>query len=84
MEDGISAGGTLRGDNDVGEAPYVEKIVVSLLFSRQFNLAIGGPRRPRGLDKLVLNSWVKLMKWDHPPMEATAPGSDAAQSIINH
>ena len=59
LEDEISVEGLPSADNIVGEAPFVETIVVPLLFARQFNLTIGGTHRPRGLDKLVLNSPVK-------------------------
>ena len=83
MEDGISARGPPRANNVVGKAPSIETVVVSLLSTRQFNLAIGSPRRPRGPNRLVLNSSVKPIKWDHPPMDSTALGLDVAQSIIN-
>ena len=62
----------------MSENPYVETNVVPLLFVRQFNLAIGGPRRPRGLKRLMLNSSVKPMKWDHPPADVSTSGLDAA------
>ena len=58
-------------DNVVGEAPFVERVVVPSFSARQFNLVIGGLDRPRGPDKLVLNSPVKPMKWDHPLKDAT-------------
>ena len=72
-----------RVDKVVGEAPFAEAVVGPLLSARQFNLVIGGPHRPRGLDRLVLNSPVKPMKWDHPPTEVSLPGPDSAQSIID-
>ena len=84
LESELLAGGPPSVDNVVGEAPFVETVVVPLVSTRQFNLLIGGPRRPRGHDRLVLKLLVKPMKWDHPPMDASASGSDAAQSIINH
>ena len=59
LEDGISAGGPLSVDNVVDKAPSVKTAVVPLLSTRQFNLAIGGPRRLTGLDRLVLNSPIK-------------------------
>ena len=62
LEDGVPAWGPTSDDNVVGEAPSVETIVGPLLSARQFNLAIGSLRRPRGPDKLVLNSSVKPMK----------------------
>ena len=64
LEDRISAEGPLSIDNVLAEAPSIETaIVIPLLFARQFNLAIGCPHRLRGLDRLVLNSPVKPMKW---------------------
>ena len=62
LEDDISVGGPSSADNVVGEAPSTETTIVSLFSVRQFNLAIGGPRMPRGPDRLVLNSSVKPMK----------------------
>ena len=83
LEDGISVGGPPSADNVVGEVPSVETVVVPLLFARQLNLVIRGPHRPRGHDRLVLNSQVKPIKWDHPPVDAFALGPNVAQSIIN-
>ena len=60
LENEIPAGGPPY--NVVGKAPSVETVVVLLLSARQFNLAIGGPRRPRSPNRLVLNSPVKSMK----------------------
>ena len=83
LENGILARGPLSTDNVVGEAPFAETVVGLLLSARQFNLAIGGPHRLRGPDRLVLNSSIKLMKWDHPLVDAFVPGLDVAQSIID-
>ena len=38
---------------------------------------------PRGLDRLVLNSLVNLMKWDQPLVYTFVPSPDVAQSIID-
>ena len=62
----------------MGEAPSIETTVGLPLLARQFNLAIAGPRRPRGPDRLVLNSPVKLMNWDHLSADIFVPGSNAA------
>ena len=83
LENEILVRGPPSVDNVVGEAPFVETVVVPLLSARQFNLAISGPHRPRGLDRLVLNSLIKPMKWDHPPTDMTASGPNAVQSNIN-
>ena len=83
MEDGILAGGSPRADKVTGEALFVETVVGLPLPVRGSNLVIAGLRRLRGLDKLVLNSCVKPMKWDHLSADMSVPGTDAAQSIIN-
>ena len=77
MEDGILAGGPPKADNVVGEAVSVETEVGLPLQARRSNLVIAGLRRPRGLDKLVLDSCVKQMKWDHPSAYTSVPGLDA-------
>ena len=84
LEDGILVKGPPSVDNVVGKAPFAETAVGPLLSARQFNFAIGGPRRPRVFKRLVLNSSVKSMKWDHSLADASVPGLDAAQSIIDH
>ena len=45
-----------RADKVVGKAPSTETIVGPSLPARRSNLAIVGPRRLRGPDRLVLNS----------------------------
>ena len=77
LEDGISTMGPSNANNVMGEAPSIETVVIPLLSTRQFNLGIGGSYRPKGPDRLVLNSPVKPMNWDHPS------GPDSTQSIIN-
>ena len=62
----------------MGEAPFIETVVGPLLPARRSNLAIAGLRRLRGLDKVVLNSLVTPMKWDHLSMDTFVPGPDAA------
>ena len=62
----------------MGEALSIETSVGLLLPARQSNLTIVGPRRPRGLDRLVPNSPVKPMKWDHLSADTSVPGLDAA------
>ena len=64
LEDGVSDGGPPDVDRGMGEAPL--EIVVELSFSA--SLANASPRRPRGPNKLVLNSLVILMKWEQPSM----------------
>ena len=59
---GFQPWGCPSADNIAGKAPSVETVVVPLLSARQFNLAIGGPSKPRGPNRLVLNSPVKSMK----------------------
>ena len=59
LEDEISARGPPRANNVAGKAPSIETGVVLLLSTRQFNLAIGSPCRPRGPNRFVLNSLVK-------------------------
>ena len=83
MEEGILAEGPPNTNKIMGEAPSVETVVVSLLSARQFNLAIGGPRKPKSLNMLVMNLPVKQMKLDHHPADVLALGPDVAQSIIN-
>ena len=48
---------------------------VGLLFLARLTNA--GPRRPRGLDRLVLNSPINSMKWDQPLEDTSDPGPDA-------
>ena len=57
----------------------METVIGSSLPTRWSNL----PRRPRGPDRLVLNSPIQPMKWDHPLTDTFVPGPDAAQSIID-
>ena len=83
LEERIPTGGPPSTSNVMGETPSIETTVAPFLFARKFNLVIGGPRRPRGPNRLVLNSPVKPMKWDHPPADTFVPGPDSAQSIIN-
>ena len=80
LEDGVPTGGPRNADRVVREAP--SKVVVGILFLAR--LANVGPRMLRGLNKLVLNSFVNPMKWDQPSANTSVPGSDAAQSIIEH
>ena len=54
---------------------------VGLLFLAR--LTNDGPRRPRGLDRLMLNSSINSMKWDQPSEDTSDPGPDATQSIID-
>ena len=84
LGDGIPTEGPPKANNVVGEAPSIEIVVGPLILARQFNLTIGRPYRPRNPNMLVLNSPVKPMKWDHPPTDASVPGLDATQSIIDH
>ena len=77
MEDRIPAGGPPKANKVVGEAPSVETAVGLPLLARQSNLVIVGLRRPRGLDKLVLDSCVQLMKWDHPSADTSVPSPNA-------
>ena len=56
------------------EAPDIHR------FSRIGRLSMGPP----GFRvSQVLNSSVKLMKWDHPLVDASAPSPDVARSIID-
>ena len=83
LEDEISAEGPPSADKVVGEAPSAETAVGPLLPTRRSNLVIFDLRRLRGPNKLVLNSCVKLMKWNHPSADTSIPSPDAAQSIID-
>ena len=83
LEDGIPAEEPPSADKVVGEAPSSGTAVSPLLKARLFDLVITDLCRPRGPDKMVLNSCVKSMKWDHPLADTYVPGLDAAQSIID-
>ena len=83
MENGISAGGPPSTDKVVSEAPFAKTVVGPPLSARWSDLVITGLYRPRGPDKLVLNSCVKPMKWDHLSVDTYVPGPDVAQSIID-
>ena len=63
LEDGNLVGGPPSADKVVGQAPSAETTVGSPLLDRRSSLVITSPCRPRGLDKLVLNSPIKPMKW---------------------
>ena len=67
----------------MGEAPSVETVVDPPLPTKRSNLTITSPRRPRGPYRLVLNSHVKSMKWDHLLANTSVPCPNAAQSIID-
>ena len=77
LGDETLAEGPPKPDKVVGEAPSFEAVAGLLLSARQFNLAIGGPCRPSGPNRLVLNLSVKPMKWDHSPMDTSIPGPDS-------
>ena len=67
----------------MGEVPSIEIIVGLPLPARRSNLVIADPCKPRGSYRLVLNSLVKSMKWDHLSADMSIPGLDVAQSIID-
>ena len=67
----------------MGDAPSTDTAIGPLLLAKSSNLAITGPRRPRGYDRLVLNSPVQPMKWDHFSTNTFVPGPDATKSIID-
>ena len=81
--DGILTGAPPSSDNVAGETPSTKTTVGLLLSARQFNLTISGSYKPRGHGRLVLNSPVKPMKWNHPPTDASIPCLDYVQSIID-
>ena len=83
LEYEIPAEGLLSADKVVGEAPSVETTVSPPLPARRSDLVIPGLYKPRGPDKLVVNSCVKLMKWDHLLRDTFTFGPNAAQSIID-
>ena len=66
LENGVLTGGPPNADRVVGETPL--EIATKLSFSTR--LANADPRRPRGPDRLVLNSPVIPMKWEQPSMGA--------------
>ena len=78
LEDWVPTGGPRNADRVVREAP--SEAIVTLLFPARLENAC--PRRRRGLDRLVLNSLVNMMKWDQPLTDTSVPGHDAAQLII--
>ena len=78
LEDGTLARRPQSIDKVVGEGPFAETTVGQPLLARQSNLAILGPRKPRVLDRLVLNSPFKPMKWDYLSVDTSVPGLDAA------
>ena len=79
LEDEVPDGGSPEVCKDAGEAPL--QTTIELSFSAR--LVNAGPRRPKGLGKLVLNSPVILMKWEQPSLGALVLGSDTSQSIID-
>ena len=82
-EDGTLAEGPPNTDKVVGKAPSIETTIGPTLPARWSNLIIACPRRIRGRDKLVLNSPIKPMKWDHLSTDTSISGPDSAQSTID-
>ena len=79
---GTLARGPPNANKVVGDAPSTKTVVGWPLSSRRSNLAIASPCRPRGFDRLVLNSHVQPMKWDHPSTDTSIPGPNATQSSL--
>ena len=79
LEDEIPNGGSPNANRAMGEAPL--EIAVELSFWVRFVNVV--PHRLRGPGRLVLNSPVILMKWEHPSMGAPILSPDTAQSIID-
>ena len=46
------------------------------------SLALFGARRIRSPDKLILSSYVKLLEWSRPTIDALTPDQEAAQFLI--
>ena len=67
----------------MGDSSFSETTIGPPLSARRSNLAIVGHRRLRGLDRLVLNSPVQPMKWDHLSTDTSILSPDVAQSIID-
>ena len=79
LEDAVPNGGPPKVCKDAREAPL--ETTIELSFSA--SLVNVGPRRPKGLGKLVLNSSVIPMKWEQPSSGALIPGPDTSQLIID-
>ena len=79
LEDGVPAGVPPNADRVTGEAPLT--MATELSFS--VRLVNADPHRPRGPDRLVLNSPVIPMKWDQPSTGTLVSVPDVVQSIIN-
>ena len=80
LDDGSTTEGPPGADKFVGKA--LSEVAVSPLFPAR--LALAGPYKPRGLDRLVLKSTIKPMMWDQPPMDVSISDSGKAKSIIDH
>ena len=83
LENGTPIGGPPSADNVVGEAPPPETVVGLSLLARRSNFAISSSCKPRGPNRLVLNSLVISMKWYHLSADTSTLGRNAAQSIID-
>ena len=67
LENGVLAEGPRNADRVVREAP--SEVAVGPLFPARLTNA--GLHRPRGPNRLVLNSLVNPMKWDQPSEETS-------------
>ena len=83
LEDGAPIGGPPNADQAVSEAPSIETNVSPPLQARRFSLAIPDACKARLLDRLVLGSYVKPMKWGRPSTDTSAPSPDATREIID-
>ena len=79
MEDGILAKGPPSTGNIMGEDPSIEAVVVSFLVARQVNLVIGGPRKPKSLNRLVAGQTDEV---GSPPGGRACLGSECCP--VNH
>ena len=78
-----STGGPPNTNQAVSEAPSTKTTIGLLLQARWSSLVIPNASMARLLDRLVLDSYVKLMEWGRPLVETSAPGSDATWAIID-
>ena len=84
LEDGALAEGPPLDGGVANEALPIEEVGGLPPQANRHSLTLYGARRTRPPDKMILNSYVKPLEWNHPLADVSTPDKEVAQLLIKN